>query len=171
MKNLHQQIFQIKNSFFLITLSYYCFLRISEVINLKKCDINNNEEKKNFISSSKTDQDHQGVDTYVSCNDSLTCPIFYLDFLSTLNENDYLSNNEYYLRQHLHAVLKSIGVPNPNEYNWHSFRRGGAYYASLNGIQDCVIKRQGRWKSEAYIRYVSVDAVRAGTDVSNALKI
>ena len=27
--------------FFLITLSYYCFLRISEVINLKKCDINN----------------------------------------------------------------------------------------------------------------------------------
>lgn len=105
MKDLHQQIFQIKNSFFLITLSYYCFLRISEVINLKKCDINNNEEKKNFISSSKTDQDHQGVDTYVSCNDSLTCPIFYLDFLSTLNENDYLSNNEYFLRQHLHAVL------------------------------------------------------------------
>ena len=57
-----------------------------------------------------------------------------------------------------------------NDYNWHSFRRGGAYHASLNGVQDCVIKQQGRWKSDAYIRYVAIDAVRAGTDISNALK-
>ena len=32
-----------------------------------------------------------------------------------------------------------------------------------------LLNVEGRWKSEAHIRYVAVDAVRAGTEISNAL--
>ena len=159
--------------FFLMTLSFYCFLRISEVINLKKSDLKYDDEKeilKVHISCSKTDQDHTGADTYVTKNNSLNCPINYMNFLQNLRDDEFICNNTYYLRQHLHAILKSIGIDDVANYNWHSFRRGGAYYASLNGVQDCVIKHQGRWKSEAYIRYVSVDGVRAGNEISNALR-
>ena len=92
------------------------------------------------------------------------------EFFQNLRDNEFICDNAYYLRQHLHAILKTIGIDDVANYNWHSFRRGGAYYASLNGVQDCVIKHQGRWKSEAYIRYVSVDGVRAGNEISNALR-
>ena len=94
--------------------------------------------------------------------------IYYIDFLSFLNENDYLLNNEYYLQQYLHAVLKSIRIPNPDEYKWHSFRWGRAYHASLNGI---LFHKKTRTLEIRNIRYVSVDTVRGGTDISNALKI
>jgi hypothetical protein len=39
----------------------------------------------------------------------------------------------------------------------------------MNGVSDSAIKKHGRWTSSAYIRYVAVDALRAGADVSAAL--
>ena len=65
----------------------------------------------------------------------------------------------------LRQRLEMIGVEDPAAYSWHSFRRGAAFLASRKGVQDCVIKKHGRWSSDAYIRYVSVEAVRAGREV------
>ena len=44
----------------------------------------------------------------------------------------------------------------------HSFRRGGAHEASLNGAQDCAIKSHGRWKSSVYTIYTSISSKEAG---------
>ena len=65
-------------------------------------------------------------------------------------------------------ALKQIGV-NPANYSWHSFRRVGASRASERGVQDSVIKKHGRWNSEAYQRYVLIDAMRAGKEITISL--
>jgi len=50
---------------------------------------------------------------------------------------------------------------------WHSFRRGGAHQAAINGISDSEIKKHGRWLSDAYVRYTVVQPEQAGFAISN----
>lgn len=40
------------------------------------------------------------------------------------------------------------------EYSSHSFRIGGATYASLCGMSDSQIRMLGRWSSNAFLRYI-----------------
>lgn len=61
---------------------------------------------------------------------------------------------------------------NPREYSGHSFRSGGATFAFECGIQMEVIKLQGDWLSDAYLRYIRVDwshKQRAAADMAKAL--
>lgn len=46
---------------------------------------------------------------------------------------------------------------NPREYSGHSFRSGGATFAFECGIPMEVIKLQGDWLSDAYLRYIRVE--------------
>lgn len=93
-----------------------------------------------------------------------------LDPLNGLRDDDKICQQSVHrMRQHLKAVLQVIGVEDPEHYSFHSFRRGAAFHASNQGVPDCVIKKHGRWRSEAYVRYVQVDAIRAGREVSDAL--
>ena len=50
-------------------------------------------------------------------------------------------------------ALSEAGV-SPNSYSGHSFRSGAATTAARNGVSDCHIKKLGRWKSSAYLRYI-----------------
>mgnify|MGYP001080046394 CR=1 FL=1 len=40
------------------------------------------------------------------------------------------------------------------------------YISGCNGVSDSVIKAHGRWKSDAYIRYVSVEMPKAGREIA-----
>lgn len=53
----------------------------------------------------------------------------------------------------LREVLRKAGH-NPNDYNGHSFRKGGAQSLAAAGVRDNVIKVAGRWTSECYQRYI-----------------
>ena len=79
--------------------------------------------------------------------------------------------SERYLRAKLASLLREIQVEDVHRYSFHSFRRGGAHLASVKGVNDCVIKAHGRWRSEAYLRYVAVDKREAGLNVAAALEI
>lgn len=52
--------------------------------------------------------------------------------------------------------LKDLGLAgfNPDDYSGHSFRRGGATYASSLGISHELIQLQGDWASTAYLEYL-----------------
>ena len=52
------------------------------------------------------------------------------------------------------AALKRIGV-DPERYGSHSARRGGATAAAAQGIAMHLLKRHGRWKSDAVYAYIS----------------
>jgi hypothetical protein len=45
---------------------------------------------------------------------------------------------------------------NSSEYSGHSFRRGGASHAFKCNIPAALIKLQGDWKSNAYLRYIDI---------------
>ena len=97
--------------------------------------------------------------TYLYCS-------IYLSILDNFENDNILIYSIQTLRYHLHIVLKTIGVDDPENYSWHSFRRGGAYLCGLHQVPDSIIKAHGRWKSSAYIRYVSVDMSHAGETIA-----
>ena len=158
---------------FFMALSFSAFLRISELMNFKRKNINLSDDNQILtitIESSKTDQFGRQVETYVYYNDTPWCPIKYLNAIDNLNPDDNICNcSEHALRSHLTVVLRMIGVEDASSYSWHSFRRGGAYLCGLNGVPDSIIKAHGRWKSSAYIRYVNVEMPIAGQKVACAL--
>lgn len=155
----------------LITLCWQCFLRVSEAQNLRKSDLFYDGNKLMVtIRWSKTDQLGNSEICYVYPSNSYSNPINYLNVLQLLDDEDSITGLSIQsLRSHLKFVLQTIGVSNPEEYSFHSFRRGAALLASERGVQDCVIKKHGRWKSDAYMRYVRVEAARAGNEISYAL--
>lgn len=157
--------------FFYMTISFCAFLRISELRNLKYKDLVLSDDKSTLsilIESSKTDQFGRGIQTYVYNNNKIWCPILYLDAFEGMHDDDIICHlSETALRSHLYTILATIGIENFNSYSWHSFRRGGAYISGCNGVSDSVIKAHGRWKSDAYIRYVSVEMPKAGREIAD----
>ena len=133
---------------FYMTLSFYAFLRISELLNLRKKDIIYDVNKNKLIINirfSKTDQNGKGVTTYLYNNtQKVYHPLNFINFISNLNDNDYIVNmSEENLRKELNNVLKQLDL-DVNQYSWHSFRRGGATLASQNHIDPAIIKAHGR---------------------------
>ena len=156
---------------FVITLAFHGFLRMAELIALTKSDISIKDGRMEIlIRSSKTDQFGHGQKTYLFESGGVASPFSYADVLDHLEDNEpIVGSSPHSLRSHLQHVLATIGVEDPGSYNFHSFRRGGAYLASCRGVADCVIKAHGRWKSSAYLRYVAVDMVRAGREIGAVL--
>ena len=55
----------------------------------------------------------------------------------------------------IRKALQSAGI-DPTKYAGHSFRKGAATTAAERGIQDSTINILGRWKSDAYLRYIKI---------------
>ena len=54
----------------------------------------------------------------------------------------------------LRQKLSTLGCK-PSDYSGHSFRRGGASFAFSIRVPHELIKQQGDWNSDAYLRYLS----------------
>ena len=151
---------------------YWTGMRIGELLSLKAGSLVLDEEAKLLachFERSKSDQLGVGVTSYISISPGINDPVAYIDVLSGLQPTDKICPwSQKTLTSRLRARLSTIGV-DAQRFSWHSFRRGAAFLASKKGIQDCVIKKHGRWKSDAYLRYVAVSAVRAGTEIRAAL--
>jgi hypothetical protein len=57
----------------------------------------------------------------------------------------------------LRGLLKALGLRSA-DYSAHSFRRGGASFAFSLGVSPLQIKLRGDWASDAYERYVFIQA-------------
>lgn len=53
----------------------------------------------------------------------------------------------------LHQCLKACGLDS-SKYKGHSFRIGAATFASEQGLSDSQIRSLGRWKSNAFYKYI-----------------
>ncbi len=49
----------------------------------------------------------------------------------------------------------------PASFSGHSFRRGGATALFQAGVPESQIKAHGRWKSDAFRRYIDIDSATA----------
>ena len=62
-------------------------------------------------------------------------------------------------RAHFSAVFKSclnMLHVDVSEYNTHSFRIGAASWAAIKGMSDSQIREMGRWRSDAYRKYIRI---------------
>ena len=53
-------------------------------------------------------------------------------------------------------LLAVIGVRNPQDFCTHSFRRGGTTFAFQSGVSKELIKAQGDWASDCYVKYIKL---------------
>lgn len=158
--------------YLLMSILYFGFLRISEAISLRKHHINFDEEGTLIIHifKSKTDQNAQGSDVFIpTTNKSYSPHMFLSQVFPSLSENDKIfpKSKQTYSRM-LKNKLRLINL-NEKEFGFHSFRRGAAYTAAINGAEDSVIKAHGRWLSECYVIYVNVKPKQAGNIVANLI--
>ena len=58
----------------------------------------------------------------------------------------------------LSLAIKFCGL-NPARYKGHSFRIGAASHAADRGLSDAQIRVLGRWKSNAFHRYIRIPSV------------
>jgi hypothetical protein len=120
------------------------------------------------IPASKTDPFRQGVTLTISPASDPACPLAALRNLLNLRiaggQFDSLQplfvrpNNQPFSRDYvvrcLRLCLTYRGIT--GHYSGHSFRRGAATSARLAGLTDHEVQLLGRWRSDAYKRYIEV---------------
>lgn len=114
------------------------------------------------IKQSKTDPFRKGIDLFVGRTGLDICPVAavlsYLQSRGTsagplfrLSDGRPLTHKRFV--EMVRDGLSRAGVDQSN-YCGHSFRIGAATTAAARGVEDCIIKTLGRWKSLAYLQYV-----------------
>jgi hypothetical protein len=118
------------------------------------------------LKESKTDYEHKGIQIVIAASNSSTCPVQALRRLfkedpQPLNAPLFRFSNQAFSYRNLVAALRdhldAIGIPDSSIYSGHSFRRGAASTAKMNGMLDTDIQRLGRWNSECFQRYINTD--------------
>ena len=117
------------------------------------------------IKASKTDSFRQGVTIYLgSTGNTRCCPVkAMLAFISVRGNSPgplfLFVKGKVLTRErfvsHMRSALSKTGL-NPDLYAGHSFRIGAATVAHEKGIEDSTIMTLGRWKSNAYQRYIRI---------------
>ena len=60
----------------------------------------------------------------------------------------------------LGSVIRLCNL-DPNRYKGHSFRIGAATYAAEQGVSDDKIRHLGRWKSDAFKKYIRITSLES----------
>ena len=114
------------------------------------------------LKESKADPFKQGVKVYVGATDSLVCPIqAVLSYLGRRSKQPgplfITKEGNGWTRAMFRAGLKSLMENlklDKRRYNTHSLRIGAATSASLAKLPDTHIQILGRWRSNAFKRYI-----------------
>ena len=114
------------------------------------------------LKKSKTDQFGKGSDVVLGWTDKDLCPVAaLLNFviiwgtqpgpLFIDSKKEVVTKSRFIAE--LRNILRALGLPQ-DDYAGHSFRIGAATSASLMGMEDSVIQILGRWRSDAFLRYI-----------------
>jgi hypothetical protein len=122
------------------------------------------------LPASKTDHFRMGITITIAGASDAACPVKSLRHLLdryplptfsplfTLTRDPTTAADSAFTRtkviSRLRAILLELGVP--GNHSGHSFRRGAATWARSIGIPDADLQLLGRWKSDAYKRYIEV---------------
>ena len=168
----------------ILILMFVGCLRESEAVRLMEEDVYLREENGTevlyvLVRKSKTDQYGENAMILISsCKGSPICPaMWYKRHKALRRESTYLFHKvpkgsleplavgtPYEL---IKSQLRSIGVE-PKGYGSHSLRRGGATAAAAKKVRMHILKRHGRWRSDAVYLYI-VDAPEEQLGVSQAI--
>ena len=114
------------------------------------------------VKQSKTDPLRSGAQITLGATEDDICPVKalmpYLAIRGSQPGPLFLTKDNHYLTQsafraNLSSLLQEVGL-DTKSYNTHSFRIGAATSAESAGLTESQIKSMGRWKSDAYRRYI-----------------
>lgn len=103
----------------------------------------------------------------VISSQSTFCPVkILLQFLSARGDSqgalfiqdDGSPVSRSWFSAQLSSAIKLCGL-NPSVYKGHSFRIGAASHAAERGMSDTQIRILGRWKSNAFLKYIRVSSL------------
>lgn len=125
-------------------------------------NLTNPKEVQVRLKKSKTDMLCQGVLIHVGRTDDDLCPVAILLSWMVSRGNKpgplfHFTSGRPLSRPTFVAGFRQALLDaeiNPKGYSGHSFWSGASTTAALKGILDCNIKKLGRWKSTAYLRYI-----------------
>lgn len=129
------------------------------------------------LSASKTDPFRAGVDIVISSVTALRALLAYATHCRhprgtgttpLFHHPDQSPVTRTWLMQRVGQLLRVIGL-NPKEYSSHSFRKGGAVSLQSKGVEDSLIRRSGRWKSDAFHLYVRDPSFQSLIDINAKL--
>jgi integrase len=159
----------------ILTMVFFGFLRISELCNLLISDL---EYKDSFwqisIKNSKTDKFSYGAILCIDANKTIYSAFFwmtmyYTHFVDQNSSESLFTTPPFEVNRLIHHRMKEIDEPDIAQFSSHSFRKGGAHAAALNGIHDCILQAHGRWKSSCYTIYRSVERKHAGETITKII--
>jgi hypothetical protein len=122
------------------------------------------------LEASKTDPLRVGVDQVISapaalvalCDYATLChPTMLTATTPLFHFLDGTAIHRSWLMQKVERLLHIAGH-DPRLYSSHSFRKGGAVSLQEAGVEDSIIRRSGRWKSDAfhlYVRHATIDSL------------
>ena len=96
---------------------------------------------------------------YLARRGSTPVPLFILEDGSPLSKQDGSPLSKQRLVLELRQALSASGIT-CDAFSGHSFRIGAATTAVAKGIEDSTIRTLGRWRSDAYHRYIRQDAIQ-----------
>lgn len=105
------------------------------------------------------------VSILIHCQDTF-CPVKllreYLAYRGSVQGPLFLLDGSPIQRRYLCALLnvaiKRCGLSS-SQYKGHSFRIGAASHAAERGLSDAQIRFRGRWKSNAFLRYIRLQSL------------
>ena len=130
--------------------------------------VSNQEYYRIFLRKSKTDPYGNGVWVTLYATGGRTCPYQAMSrYISQLPQHQSHPNMPLLVSTNGKPLLKSLLVgrmksmlgnvgEDSDLYTGHSLRKGGATSLMLAGVSTEIIQVRGRWKSNAYSRYVHV---------------
>ena len=156
-----------------MAVAFHGFLRCGELVGLTPGDITVGTDSSSMtvhLKHSKTDTRGQGVDILIGrSTDATICPIrLYTQYqqirLSAAGSKGSLftyksgtSLTKERLTEELRTLLALNGCTNYRHYASHSFRIGAATSAAVTGVPEWLIRRMGRWDSDAIYTYIRKD--------------
>ena len=163
----------------LFLLCYYASLRAGEAV--KSNNLDNVLRMNNFNKVSLNGKPGYRIDfenfkhskyptslSLISSGSKNYCPVIALDKYIKMRggEPGYLflkSNRKLLTRAHFSTTLRSclnVSGYQYQLYNTHSFRIGRTTDLALLKFPEAVIKASGRWKSDAYKKYIKLNPLR-----------
>jgi hypothetical protein len=128
------------------------------------------------LTASKTDPFRAGVDIVLSASTTLRALLAYGTHLPPncdpttplFQHADRSAVTRSWLMRRVDGLLRKTGR-DPKQFSSHSFRKGGAVSLQSMGVEDSLIRRVGRWKSDAFNLYVRDPSFAALIDANAKL--
>ena len=166
-------------------MAFFAFLRIGEITVSRRDSVSGN-----LLQLDQVSRQHSGKGNVVSLIITFTrykhnynqipfsivltrqpkaCPVqSFLDYVTVRGTEDgplfINQDGSPVLRSEFSRTLSSvIQLCNldPNRYKGHSFRIGAATYAAEQGLPDTKIRQLGRWKSDAFEKYIRITSLES----------